>query len=183
VCLENVIKHGTFATLCSEFHVDYYRTNLSWHDSHLPVCRIEEDALKVSIAMYLAKGHPLLEGINQVTRSMVEAGMMVKWRNDFMYTLRIQSLSYNGSDSGNEIDDLDNNYVVFTLFHLQSALFVLLFGYLISAFTVVVELIYYKFYAHHSVYKAVRHKKVFMIINKNKSSRDRLPEHRYLNFD
>ena len=83
-CLENVIKHGNFVTVSNPFHVYYYRTNLSCQDSHLPVCTMEEDILKVSIVMYLKKGHPLLERINKVTRGLVEAGMMVKWRNEFM---------------------------------------------------------------------------------------------------
>jgi hypothetical protein len=151
VCLGNAIKYGNFATPCNPFHVDYYRTNFSWHDSHLPVCTLEEDIFKLSIGMYLTKGHPLLERINKVTRSMVEAGMTIKGRNDFMYTLRIHSLSLYGSGFANGSDDLYSKYFVFTLFHLQSALFVLLFGYIISVSTVAVELIYYNFHAHHSV--------------------------------
>ena len=54
-CLEKVIKYGNFVTVSDPFHVDYYRTNPSWHDSHLPVCTMEEDILKVSIVMYLKK--------------------------------------------------------------------------------------------------------------------------------
>jgi len=57
-CLEKVIKYGNFVTVSDPFHVDYYRTNPSWHDSHLPVCTMEEDILKVSIVMYLKKGTP-----------------------------------------------------------------------------------------------------------------------------
>ena len=150
-CLENVIKYGNFVTVSDPFHVDFYRTNLSWHDSHLPVCTMEEDILKVSIAMYLTKGHPLLERINKVTRGMVEAGMMVKWRNEFLYTRRIQSISCYGRDFATGTDDLDSTYVAFTVFHLQSALFLLLIGYIISVSTLAVELTYCKFHAHHSV--------------------------------
>ena len=128
-----------------KFHVDYYRTNLSWHDSHLPVCTIEEDILKVSIVMYLKKGHPLLERINKVTRRIVEAGMIVKWKNAFMYMRRIQSISYYGRDFASGSDDLDKKYVAFTIFHLQSAFFVLLVGYIISVSSLTVEVIYYKF--------------------------------------
>jgi len=159
-CLENVIKYGNFVTVSNPFHVDYYRTNLSWHDSHLPVCTMEEDILKVSIVMYLKKGHPLLERVNNVTRSMVEAGMMVKWKNELMYMTRIQSISYYGRDFATGSDDLDSKYVPFTVFHLQSAFFVLLIGYFISASTLAVELIYYKFYAQHSVHKPVRQKAI-----------------------
>jgi hypothetical protein len=150
-CLENVIKYGNFVTISDPFHVDYYRTNLSWHDIHLPVCTMEEDILKVSIVMYLTKGHPLLERINKVTRGMVEAGMIEKWRNEFMYMTRIQSISYYGREFATGSDDLNSKYVAFTVFHLQSALFVLLIGYIISFSTLAVELIYYKFYANHSV--------------------------------
>jgi hypothetical protein len=150
-CLENVIKYGNFVTVSDRFHVDYYRTNLSWHDSHLPVCTMEEDILKASIVMYLTKGHPLLELINKLTRGMMEAGMMVKWKNEFMYMKRIQSISYYGKDFATGSDDLDNKNVAFTKFHMQSALFVLLIGYMISVSTLAVELIYYKFYAHHSL--------------------------------
>jgi hypothetical protein len=150
-CLENVIKYGNFVTISDPFHVDYYRTNLSWHDIHLPVCTMEEDILKVSIVMYLTKGHPLLERINKVTRGIVEAGMVVKWKNELMYMRRIQSISYYGRDFATGSDDLDKKYVAFTIFQLQSAFFVLLIGYIISVSTLVVELIYYKFYVHHSV--------------------------------
>ena len=141
VCLENVIKYGNFATISDSFHVDYYRTNLSWHDSHFPVCTMEHDILKVSIVMYLKKGHPLLERINRVTRAMVEAGMIVKWGNEFMYMTRIKSISYYGRDFATGSDDLDSKYFAFTLFHLQSALFVLLIGYIISVSTLAIELI------------------------------------------
>jgi hypothetical protein len=157
-CLGNVIKYGNFVTVSDKFHIDYYRTNLSWHDSHLPVCTMEEDVLKVSVVMYLKKGHPLLERINKLTRGMMEAGMFVKWKNEFMFVQRIQSLSYYGRDFSAKKDDLDSNYVAFTLFHLQSALFVLLLGYILSVFTLAVELIYNQFYAHHSVYKPGRQK-------------------------
>jgi hypothetical protein len=157
-CLGNVIKYGNFVTVSDQFHVDYYRTNLSWHDSHLPVCKMEENILKVSIVMYLTKGHPLLERMNKLTRGMLEAGILVKWRNEFMYMQRIQSLSYYGRDFASEIDDVDSKYVAFTLFHLQSALFVLLLGYIISVSSLAVEIIYYKIYAHHSVYKPGRQK-------------------------
>jgi hypothetical protein len=150
-CLENVIKYGNFVTVSDPFHVDYYRTNLSWHDSHLAVCTMEEDILKVSIVIYLKKGHPLLERINKVMRRMVEAGMVVKWRNEFMYMKRIKSIFYYGREFAAGSDDLDSTYVPFTVLHLQSAHFVLLIGYIISVSTLAVELIYYKFYAHHSV--------------------------------
>ena len=141
-CLENVIKYGNFVTVSNLFHVDYYRTSLSWHEIHLPVCTMEEDISKVSIVMYLKKGHPLLERINKVMMDMVEAGMMVKWMNEFMYMKRIQSISYYGRDFATGSDDLGGKYVPFTLFHLQSAFFVLLIGYIISVSTFAVELIY-----------------------------------------
>jgi len=150
-CLKNVIKYGNFVTVSDPFHVDYYRTSLSWHDSHLPVCTMEEDILKAIIVMYLKKGHPLLERINKVMRRMVEAGMVVKWRDEFMYMTRIKSISYYGRDFAAGSDNLDSTYVPFTVFHLQSALFVLLIGYIISVSSLAVELIYYKFYADHSV--------------------------------
>lgn len=89
---------------------------------------------------------------------MVEAGILVKWRNEFMYMQRIQSLSHYGRGFSSEKDDLDSNYVAFTLVHLQSALFVLLLGYVISVSVLALELICYKFYAHHSVYKPGRQK-------------------------
>jgi hypothetical protein len=150
-CLENVIKYGNFVTVSDQFHVDYYRTNLSWHDSHLPVCTMEEDILSVSIVMYLTKGHPLLERIKTLTRGMVEAGMIVKWKNEFMYMTRIQSIAYYDRDFATGNDDLESKYVDFKVFHLQSALFLLLIGYFISVSTVAVELIYYKFNAQKFV--------------------------------
>jgi hypothetical protein len=155
-CLDNVIKHGNFATISSAFHTDYYRAKVSWHDRHLPVCTLKEDISALNAVMYLAKGHPLLRRIDDVIRTMVESGMMVKWTNDFLYTSRIHSRSVHGDGYSEESNEWNTEYFVFSLFHLQPAFCVLVVGYLLSTSALILELIYYKLEISHPEYKPAR---------------------------
>jgi hypothetical protein len=179
-CLENTIKYGNFATISSTFHTDYYRANLSWHDRHLPVCNLKEDISKHKAVMYLTKGHPLLQRINKVIRTMVESGMMVKWRNDFLYTSLIHSLSSHGDDDKKEEDDWDSQYFVFTLFHLQTAFSILVIGYILSGSILFLELIYCKLQVAHPVYRPARHLLHGHFQKRLKNNQERFPRNRYL---
>jgi hypothetical protein len=178
-CLDNVIRYGNFATVSTAFDTDYYRTNLSWHDRHLPVCKMKKDVSSLNAVMYLTKGHPLLRGINKVIRTMVESGMILKWTNNFMYTSQIQSRSVHEQDCKEEANDWESEYFVFSLFHLQTAFCVLLMGYILSASIALLECIYYKFQiAAQPVYKPARHfledhLQRRLIANQNRVSRNR----------
>jgi hypothetical protein len=179
-CLENAIKYGNFATISTAFHTDYYRTNLSWHDSHLPVCKMKEDILKVNIVMYLTKGHPLLERTNRLTRIMVESGMMVKWRNDFFYTSRIYSRSIHGDDYKAEENDWGSEYFVFTLVHLETAFLLLIIGYILSLSTVLLELIFCKLHVPHPVHESARRMRLGHFKRRLKINQNRFPRYRDL---
>lgn len=178
VCLESAIKYGNFAIVSNAFHTDYYRVNLSWHDTHLPVCTVDEDILLVSIVMYLTKGHPLLQRINQITKIMVESGVMEKWKNDFMYTSRLHSLSADGDNYERVEEDWNSDYFVFSLTHLRSAFLVLMLGYILSASTVFIELIYCKIHFRNSVCKPVRQKRNINFKRRLKNNKDRFSRHR-----
>lgn len=179
-CLENTIKYGNFATISSAFHTDYYRANLSFHDRHLPVCKMNEDISRVNAVMYLTKGHPLLRRINEVIRTMVGSGMMVKWRNDFLYTSRIHSRSIHGDDNKMEEDDWESEYFAFTLFHLQTSFSVLVIGYVLSTCALSLELIYYKLQVVQSVHKPAQHSLLAHVQRRLKNNQDRFPRNRHL---
>jgi hypothetical protein len=179
-CLDNVIKYGNFATVSTAFHADYYRTRLSWHDRHLPVCKMKEDISRHNAVMYLTKGHPLLRRINKVIRTMVESGMIVKWTNDFLYMSRIQSRSIHEDGYREEANDWESEYVVFGLFHLRTAFCVLVMGHILSTFVVLLELIYYKLQIAHSVHKPARHFLVDHFQRRLKNNQDRFSLNRYL---
>jgi hypothetical protein len=177
-CLDNVIKYGNFATISSAFHADYYRTRLSWHDRHLPICKMKEDISRLNAVMYLTKGHPLLRRINKVIRTMVESGMVVKWTNDFMYTSRIQSIHVDGYRE--EANDWESEYVAFGLFHLRTAFCVLVMGHILSTFLVLLELVYYKLQFANPVHKPARHFLVDRFQRRLKNNQDRFSLNRYL---
>jgi hypothetical protein len=159
VCLEYAIKYGNFATVSTDFHTDYYRANLSWHESHLPVCAIDEDIMVVSIAMYLKKGYPLLQRINEAAIKMVESGMTEKWRNEFVYTSRLHRILGVDNEHKREEESWNSDYFVFSLTHLGSAYLVLMLGYALSVVTVFIELIHCKIHCRNSVPKAERPKR------------------------
>jgi hypothetical protein len=156
VCLECAIKYGNFATISNAFHADYYRINLSWHDSHLPVCKLEEEIVRVNVAMYLAKGHPLLQRINQLTKTVVESGLIVKWNNDFMYSSRLHRLSDIDDNYETKEDEWDRDYFAFSLRHLRSAFLVLMIGYSLSLSAAFIELIYFKIHSRNVLCEPVR---------------------------
>lgn len=178
VCLEYAIKYGNYATVSNTFHTDYYRAKLSWHDSHLTVCTMDDDIIHVNVVMYLTKGHPLLQQINEATKAMVESGLMEKWKNDFMYTSRLHSLLANVDNYEIPEGDWNSDYFVFSLTHLRSAFMVLMLGNILSVSALFIEVIYCKIHFRNPVRKPVRYKRISHFKRRLENSRYRFSRYR-----
>ena len=146
-CIQRVVERKDFATILDSFHEEYFRNRLLFHNIHVPICTLEEDIMIFRASMYMAKGNPLLHRFNQIISRIFEAGLYTKWKNDFMYSSRlddhpIDDDQTNFSDfSSNEVN---TDYSTFSLLQLQVVFHSLLIGQICSIFLFLVEVLYYR---------------------------------------
>jgi hypothetical protein len=147
-CLQSVIEDKDFATISSNFHAEYFRTRLLFHNIHVPLCTLQEDVLMFMISMYMAKGNPLLHRFNEIIIRIFEAGLIEKWWNEFMTSSRFDDHPIDDDDNTNSSDfatnELNTDYSTFSLIHLQVVFYILLIGQIFSTFVFLVEVLYYR---------------------------------------
>ncbi|PNF21729.1 hypothetical protein B7P43_G10366, partial [Cryptotermes secundus] len=146
-CLERIIRHNDFATVSNTFHAEYFKTRLSFHNIHIPLCTLQDDIIRYSISTYMAKGNPLLNIFNKMIRYLFEAGLFQKWRNDFMAHIRLGGQPIESDDAnleGISENYLNNEYSSYSLSHLQVVFYLLLFGNAFSVLAFLGELLYYR---------------------------------------
>ena len=139
--LDHAIKHGNFATISPSFYVEYYKAHLTGNDRHLPVCKLDDDIVRYSVVSYLRKGNPILRRVNEVTRRLLEGGIVVKMMEEFMNQERLQPKNFT-----TDISDIyyDRDYFVFTLSHLQSVFKLLAIGCALGMIVLLFEIAYFK---------------------------------------
>jgi len=146
-CLQRVLERKDFATISDNFHAEYFRTRLLFHNIHVPICTLQEDVIMFRLSMYMAKGNPLLHRFNEIITRVFEVGVFEKWWNDFMSSSRLD---------GHPIDDDDTNFSdfatnelntgnsTFSLVHLEVVIYKLLIGQIFSILVFLVEVLYYR---------------------------------------
>ena len=87
----------------------------------------------LNYAMIMRVGNPLLERIDEIIQTVVEAGMFMQWKKLHFDKLKIQSRTI-GRYS------LLGDYYSFTLEHMQPAFYILLMGFCISTVVFLLEL-------------------------------------------
>ena len=149
-CLELMLKDVNFAcvsnTYCAELVMQsrvssYARRNL---------CVLPNVIYRIRSTMYLKKGHPLLNHFNKIIRRMTEAGLISKWKKDFMSKQKsisvLSSLSYGKDNFGIKNIVADNiyeaGYFALSLSHLTVAFHILFFGCSLSLTVLIAELVY-----------------------------------------
>ena len=65
-CLQRVIESKDFATILDNFHAEYFRTRLLFHNIHVPFCSLQEDVIMFRLSLYMAEGNPLLHRFNEI---------------------------------------------------------------------------------------------------------------------
>jgi hypothetical protein len=146
-CLQRVIERKDFATMFDNFRAEYFRTRLLFHNIHVPVCTLQEDIVIIPILMYMAKGNPLLHRFNEIINRMFEAGLFVKWWNDFMSSSRLEDNPFDDDDtnfSDFAANELNTDYTTFSLITLEVVFHILLIGEIFSTFVFLVEVLYYR---------------------------------------
>ena len=150
-CLQRVLERKDFATIVDNFHAEYFRTRLFFHNIHVPVCTLQENVIMLRISLYMAKGNPLLHRFNEIITRIIEAGLFKKWVNDFMSSPRLDDHptdddddDYDTNFSDFTTNELNTNYSTLSFIHLHEVFLLLLIGQIISTFVFLVEFLYYR---------------------------------------
>jgi hypothetical protein len=141
------MERKDFATIFDSFHAEYFRTRLLFHNIHVPVCTLQEDVIMFMLSMYMAKGNPLLHRFNEIITRMFEGGLIEKWQNDFMSSLRLHDNPFdddNTNFSDFATNELNTDYTTFSLIHLQVVFNIFLIGQTTSTFVFLVEVLHYR---------------------------------------
>ena len=83
--------------------------------------------------MYLAKGSPLLQRVNDVISRVIEAGLYYQWVEMFYHGLQIKARVIG-------LASLADDYYNLNIEHMQSAFYLLLIGQAVAFVTFAVEL-------------------------------------------
>jgi len=117
------------------------------------ICNLEEDVMILRASLYIAKGNPLFHRLNEIITHMFEAGLFVKWQNDFMSSSRSDDHSIDDDDDDDEADtkfsdfttnELNTDYSPISLFQLQVVFHILLIVHIFSTFVWLVEVLCYR---------------------------------------
>jgi hypothetical protein len=124
-CVERVIK-SDFATISSEYLVDYILTTKMSGGLNYPICPLSHNVAVFRVSMYLSKGSPILNPINRIIRSLTESGL----KDRFFRNYRNVSMTEVWSliDIKKRYAHNVNNYMTFSLSNLHLAFVSLLTG-------------------------------------------------------
>jgi hypothetical protein len=138
-CMLRLIQKRDIITIAVQSYADYIDPpagiNIKGKNS---LCSIQETIASVGLAMYLAKGNPLLDKFNVYIQRCLEGGLGEKYISELTWK---ESLSKRSKSPGQDFDNEDGNtYFKFTTFHLKIAIYLLSFGYVLSSAVFLCEL-------------------------------------------
>ncbi|KDR07546.1 hypothetical protein L798_03001 [Zootermopsis nevadensis] len=139
-CLNWARKYQNISTLCFDVYTKYGKSiGLSTDENNRPLlCGLDDgDVMYFETVMAVLKGNPLLEHINDVIDRIVEAGIFMQWINRFIDEGRISTkttLSYTLADT----------YHNFSIKHVQSPIYLLMFGYALAFLSFFIEIAWHK---------------------------------------
>jgi hypothetical protein len=126
----------------------YVLSHMGMSQNRKLLCTLNDNVFPLDIAIYLAKGHPLLHSFNVVITRCIEAGLVLKYWSDTLFRIHLQHVADSKEPSCVICNDM---YFVFTLSHVKVAFVVLLWGFILSAIVFVVEVVYKRHSAPHSL--------------------------------
>jgi hypothetical protein len=144
-CLQRVIERNDFEPVIDNFHAEYFRTKLLIQNIPLRVCTLQEVILIFSVAMYMAKGNPLLHRFSKVITGIFEAGLYEKWQKYFMSSSRLGDHTIQESSFLKFVtSQLNGDDKLFSLAQLHLLFYSLLISQMCSVLVLVAEGLYHK---------------------------------------
>jgi hypothetical protein len=126
-CLDQAAVKGDVATIANNLDISFRSNN-----SHL-LCRLEDEIFRFSLAMFMAKGSPLLARVDVIILRLLEAGLLHQWLKD------------QNSDQKRRMQEVEETYFVFAVSHLSVALVCFISGHILSFFVFICEVFYHRF--------------------------------------
>ena len=138
-CLQRLFVDGDATVFAPTVDATYVLSHMGTSQNRKPLCTLNDNVYPLDVAMYLAKGHPLLHLFNVVITRCIEAGLVLKYWSDTIFRIHLQHAADSKEPSCAVCNDM---YFVFTLSHVKVAFVVLLGGFILSAIVFVIELVY-----------------------------------------
>jgi hypothetical protein len=110
---------------------DYYKHKFVDSNGEPLLCRVPGKISGYFITMFMQKGNPLFQPVNDVILHMMEAGLV-----DFWWSLRVEKLKLSWYQ---ESEDAPITYFVFSMSHLYVAFTFLALGYGLSVSIFILE--------------------------------------------
>jgi hypothetical protein len=140
-CVERVITND-FATIASEYLVDYILTTKMSSGLNYPICPLSHNIAVFRVSMYLSKGSPILNPVNKIIRRLTESGLANRFFRDYRNVSMKEMLSL--IDIKKRSAHNVNNYITFSLSHLHLAFVSLFTGFGVSFIVFLCEVTYPK---------------------------------------
>jgi len=144
VCLNWAMYHKNVSILLIEnfFEISYAADFYHGQNSEPLLCRLEDGVfLPLSLKMIMLYGDPMLRRVTEIIVRVFESGIYNYWISLELYLFQLRSRKIG-------IVIPFEGYYSFNLYHMQSAFYLLLMGWCLSAISFVVELLY-----HHVISK------------------------------
>jgi hypothetical protein len=138
-CLQRLFLVGDMTMFTPMLDAMYVLSHMGMSQNRKLLCTLKDNAFPLDIAIYVAKGHPLLHLFNLVIRRCIEAGLVIKYWSDMMFRIHLQHAADSKEPSCVVCNDM---YFVFALSHVKVAFVVLFLGFILSVIAFVFELVY-----------------------------------------
>jgi hypothetical protein len=138
-CILRLIHKRDIITVAVKSYADYINSNAGVSvKGKKSLCYIEENIMYINLAMYLAKGNPLLDQFNVHIQRALEGGLGEKYISELAWK---ESLNKRSKSTGQDfVNENEDTYFKFTTFHLKIGFYLLLFGCFLSSAVFVCEL-------------------------------------------
>jgi hypothetical protein len=114
----------------------YFSSSLMDENSKPLLCRLEDGIVMYGDSvMMMRMGDPLLERINDIIDSVVEAGIFMQWKKSHFDNMKVRAGAIRSNIPV-------NNYHSFAMEHMLPAFYLLLMGYAVSTSIFILEISY-----------------------------------------
>jgi hypothetical protein len=124
------------AVLWNDYLIEYYTLEglLGSATVRPLLCKVPDGTVLITNdVLYVPHGNPLLDRINEIISSVLEAGLYSKWYESIKNKLKVEARAI-------RIPSLANEYCDLNMEHMQSAFYSLFLGYMLSIALFLVEL-------------------------------------------
>ena len=131
-CLERTIKDKNFSTLTVDVYAENYAA-MTYPKQKKVLCTTKDNLFSNQIVLLLGKNCVYHKSFSKVVEVFVESGVINRKVIEFKNYLRHTTVTQTD-------DEQDEGYFVFQLYHMLTAFVILLFGYILSVISLIVEI-------------------------------------------